>query len=364
MQNAGLDLLAELSSCPGPPGGEERVASIIRKHLKDFCAIRNDGLGSLLAEKAGLQEHPRLMLCAHMDEIGFMVQSITDQGLLRLQPLGGWNTDTLAASRLVIHTASGDLPAVVPAIPPHFKKASTEKEKAEDILADLGAFSRDEVFERGVMLGDLVTPAAHFERFGDLLAANKAWDDRAGCAAMVLAMKHLRGVTHQATVIAAATVQEEMGARGATTAARVAAPDLAIVLEAAPADDLPGLAKDEPQGALGRGCQIRLFDPTTIVNRRFWQWAQKLAAEHNVPHQLAVRQSGSTDARPIHLTGRGIPTLILSTPVRYIHSPTALLHLADFAATVTLLKRIVETLDRPLFEHISSFDAETGGGGS
>jgi putative aminopeptidase FrvX len=358
MRVATLDLLTELSNCAGPPGGEERVAGLIRKHLQDFSSLRCDGLGSLLAEKPGLQEGPRLLICAHMDEIGFMVQSITDKGFLRLQPLGGWNTDALAATRLVIHTGKGDHPAVIPAIPPHFKKSGDEKNQPEEVLADMGVFSREEALERGVMLGDLVTPAAHFECFGDTLVANKAWDDRAGCAAMVLGMEHLRGIAHPATVIAAATVQEEVGARGATTAVHMAAPDLAVVLEAAPADDLPGLAKDEPQGALGRGCQIRLYDPTTIVNRRFWKWARQLAADHNIPHQLAVRQSGSTDARPIHLANGGVPTLVLSTPVRYIHSPTALMHLADFAATVALLKIILESLDLKVADGIRSFAAE------
>ena len=355
MHQAHLPLLAELSSCPGPPGGERQIAHLIQKHLRDFCEVRYDGLGSLLAEKPGHQERPRLLLCAHMDEIGFMVQSVTDKGFLRLQPLGSWNTEGLAATRLVVRTAKGDLPAVIPAVPPHFKKNGDEKTKGDEILADVGALSRQEVQEFGIMLGDLVTPAPRFEIFGEKVVANKAWDDRAGCAAMVLAMKHLCDFNHAATVIAAGTVQEEVGARGATTAVHLAKPDLAIVLEGAPADDLPGLAKDEPQGALGRGCQIRLFDPTTIVNRRYWQWARDLALAHGIPHQLAVRQSGSTDARPIHVANGGIPTLVLSTPVRYIHSPTGLLHLDDFEATVALVKKILEIMDLKVLQHITDF---------
>jgi putative aminopeptidase FrvX len=355
MSRAHLPLLMELSSCPGPPGGEQQVARLIQSQLEDFCDIRYDGLGSLLAEKPGRLERPRLLLCAHMDEIGFMVQSITDKGFLRLQPLGSWNTLALAASRLVIHTGKGDVPGVIPAIPPHFKKQAESQRDTDEILADLGVFSRQEVQEVGVMLGDLVTPAPRFDIFGLKVVANKAWDDRAGCAAMVLAMQHLDKKVHSATVIAAGTVQEEVGGRGATTAVEVAKPDLAIVLEGAPADDLPGLAKDEPQGALGRGCQIRLYDPTTIVNRKLWQWARDLAAGHNIPHQLAVRQSGSTDARPIHVAHGGIPTLVLATPVRYIHSPVGLLHLDDFEATVALLKIIVETLDLKTFEYLTSY---------
>jgi putative aminopeptidase FrvX len=353
-----IELLEGLSSCPGPPGGEERVASIIRKHLAGFCGIRYDGLGSLLAEKPGKHEKLRLLVCAHMDEIGFMVQSITDRGLLRLQPLGSWGGDKFSSLRLVIHTRKGDFPAVLAAIPPHFKKNAEEKDQEPEIIADIGALSREEACERGIMLGDLLTPASRFEFFGDQVLGNKAWDDRVGCAALILAMKHLQTFDHAATVIAAGTVQEEVGTRGATTAVTLADPDLAIVLEGAPADDFPGLAKDEPQGALGRGCQIRLYDPTTITNRNFWQWAAELASQHNIAHQLAVRQSGSTDARAIHVACGGIPTLILSTPVRYIHSSTGLLHTADFASTVSLLKVILESLNQEVSDRIRHFGAK------
>jgi putative aminopeptidase FrvX len=352
MPQTHLPLLVELSSCPGPPGGEQQVAHLLHGHLAAFSDIRYDGLGSILAEKAGRQEKPRVMLCAHMDEIGFMVQSITDTGLLRLQPLGSWNSAALAATRLIVHSVKGNLPAVIPAIPPHFKKSSAEKDPGEEILADLGAVSHQDALELGVMLGDLVTPAPYFELFGKRVLANKAWDDRAGCAAMVLAMKHLCDFDHAATVVATGTVQEEVGTRGATTAVQVAKPDLAIVLEGAPADDLAGLAKDAPQGALGRGCQIRLFDPTTIVNRRFWQWARDLASAHDIPHQLAVRHSGSTDARPIHVANGGVPTLVLATPVRYAHSATGLIHLDDFEATLALVDKILENLDLKVAQHI------------
>jgi endoglucanase len=331
------------------------VAAIIRKHLEPFCRVSRDGLGSLLAHKAGSGERPRVMVCAHMDEVGFMVQSITEKGFLRLQPLGGWSAESLAATRLWIHTRKGDLPAVIPAIPPHFKKAAEDKEKGEEILADVGTFTRQETMERGVMLGDLATPVGTWEYFGERIIAAKAWDDRAGCAALILAMEHLRACDHAATVVAAATVQEEMGSRGATTAVRVVQPDLAVILEAAPADDLPGIARDEPQGALGRGCQIRLYDPTTIVQRRFWEWARQLACDHGIEHQLAVRQSGSTDARPVHTAAGGIPTLILATPVRYIHAPIGLLHLSDLEATVSLVRLILEKLDGTLLSALPGF---------
>jgi len=356
MTEQDFQFFKELVEAPSPSGFEQPAQRVIRRALDGVVdELRTDVLGNVIATVKGPEGAPRLMLAGHCDEIGFMVQSITDRGLLRLQPLGSWGGDQFSSLRLVIHTETGDFPAVLAAIPPHFKKNAEAKDHEREIIADIGALSREEVNERGVMLGDLLTPASRFEFFGDQVLANKAWDDRVGCAALILAMQHLQSFDHAATVIAAGTVQEEVGTRGATTAVTLAEPDLAIVLEGAPADDFPGLAKDEPQGALGQGCQIRLYDPTTITNRKFWQWAAHLALQHNIAHQLAVRQSGSTDARAIHVACGGIPTLILSTPVRYIHSSTGLLHMADFESTVSLLKVILESLNQEVSDRITRF---------
>ncbi len=338
-----LELLEELSSCPGPPGGEEPVARIMRKHLEPDCQIHRDGLGSLIAVKEGTRKQPRLMLTAHMDEVGFMLQNITEGGYLRLQPLGGWIASHLPGQRLHIHGSKGPVEGIVAAVPPHFKKEQKSELKVEDLLIDVGAASRDEVASMGLQLGDLITPASHFAVYNEKLLANKAWDDRVGCAVLVAAMKQLSN--HPNTVVAAGTVQEEVGSRGAVTAVEVVKPKAAVALEGAPADDLPGIAKDDPQGALGKGCQIRLYDPSTIIHRRFWQWITELAQKRNIAHQLAVRQSGATDARAIQLAQGGIPTVVLGVPVRYAHGHSGLIHLEDFQATLALTLAVLENLD-------------------
>ncbi|UCG14959.1 MAG: M20/M25/M40 family metallo-hydrolase [Deltaproteobacteria bacterium] len=341
-----LDLLEELSSCPGPPGGEEPVAHNIRRHLESNCEIQRDGLGSLIAVKKGSRKQPRIMLSAHMDEVGFMLQNVTKEGYLRLQPLGGWIASHLPGQRLNVHGSKGTVEGIVAAVPPHFKKDQKTELKVEDLLVDVGASSREAVTSLGLQLGDLITPVSHFAVYNEKLLANKAWDNRVGCAVMVAAMKQLR--THPNTVVAAATVQEEVGSRGAVTAAEVVRPQAAVVLEGAPADDLPGIARDEPQGALGRGCQIRLYDPSTIIHRRFWKWVTELARKHSIAHQLAVRQSGATDARAIHLAQGGVPTVVLAAPVRYAHGHSGLVHMGDVQAALALTMAILERLDRKI----------------
>lgn len=338
-----LGLLEELSSAAGPPGGEEPVADIISRHLEESSAISRDGLGSVLAEKKGTRERPRIMLSAHMDEVGFMLQSISSEGYLRLQPLGSWTVGHLPGQRLVIHGRLGPVEGIVAAVPPHFQKEGGGEVKPEDLLVDVGAASREEVESLGLQLGDLITPPSRFSVFNKKHLANKAWDDRVGCAVLVAAVKQVDN--HPNTIVATATVQEEVGSRGALTAVEVARPQAALVLEGSPADDLPGIAKDSPQGALGKGCQIRLYDPSIIIHRRFWQWVTELAKQRGLTHQLAVRRSGATDARAIHLAQGGIPTVVLGVPVRYAHGHNGLIHLDDVRATISLTTAILEELD-------------------
>ena len=162
---------------------------------------------------------------------------------------------------------------------------------------------------------------------------------------MIAVLQRFQERLHPNTILAAGTVQEEVGCRGAATAVEAVRPDIAIVLEGPPADDLPGLSPDPPQGALGKGVQIRLFDPTIIVPQKFWRWVVDLAQRRNIPHQLAVRRSGATDARAIHLAHGGIPTIILGVPVRYAHSAAGMIQQQDFEAMVDLTTAIVEELD-------------------
>ncbi len=347
------DLLTTFADCFGPPGGEAPVARLLEQHLQSFCQVRRDGLGSILAEKVGTQGKPRLLLAAHLDEIGFMVQGITAQGYLRLQALGGWEPSLLPGQRLLIQTAQGLREGVVAALPVHFRSENTKPLKMEELLVDVGAASPQEIKELGIGLGDLAVPHVGLGVLNEQYLVHKAWDDRVGVAALVAVLQHFRDHPHPNTLVAAGTVQEEVGSRGAVTAVELAKPDLAIVLEGPPADDLPGLSPDPPQGALGRGVQIRLYDPTIIVPQSLWRWVVALAQEHRIPHQLAVRRSGATDARVIHVAQGGLPTIVLGAPVRYAHSPASLIHLADVAALVALTVAIIEALDAAKLQELA-----------
>lgn len=339
-----VELLRRFSEAFGPPGGEEPVAQLVMEYLAPFCHLSRDGLGSVIAEKPGRHEHPRLMLTAHLDEIGFMVQNITAPGHLRLQPLGSWNPALIPGQRLVIKGTAGLVEGVVATIPPHFLEDEKKEVKIEDLYLDIGARSPDEVRELGVDVGHVMVPKSDFAILNRDYYLNKAWDDRVGVAALVAVMGQLKELAHPNTVVAVATVQEEVGSRGAAAAVELVRPDLVIVLEGPPADDYPGLVADSPQGALGHGCQIRLFDPTVIIPRPFWQWAVSVAERRNCRYQLAVRRSGATDARALHTVQGGIPTLILGVPVRYAHAPAGLIYRGDFESMVALLLALVQEL--------------------
>jgi putative aminopeptidase FrvX len=339
-----VELLQTLSDGFGPPGGEGPVARLVEQYVQSFCQLSRDGLGSVLAEKAG-KPRPRLMLAAHLDEIGFMVQGVTAQGYLRLQALGGWEPAWLPGQRLIIQTAAGPWEGVVAATPIHFKKEKHKEVKVEDLLVDIGAADAAAVGAMGVGLGDLAVPRSGFAVLHDTILLNKAWDDRVGVAAMIAVLQRFQDRVHPNTIIGAGTVQEEVGSRGAACAVEAAKPDLAIVLEGPPADDQPGVTSDPPQGALGKGVQIRLFDPSIIVPQKLWRWVVELAGQRRIPYQLAVRRSGATDARAIHLAHGGIPTIILGVPVRYAHSAAGMIQYQDFAAMVDLTAAIVEELD-------------------
>ncbi len=346
-----LELLRNLSNAFGPPGGEEPVAMLVTEYLRPYCRVSRDGLGSVLGAKPGDSARPRLMLAAHMDEIGFMVQAVTAAGYCRLQALGSWTPGLVPGQRLIIQGARGSVEGIVATVPVHHQSQEKKEIKIEDLLVDVGARSAAEVRQLGVGVGDLLVPRGDFAMFNDNLYLNKAWDDRVGVAAMIAALRALPETGHPNTVVAAATVQEEVGVRGAAAAVELVRPDAAIVLEGPPADDYPGLVS-EPQGAVGGGCQIRVFDPSIIVPRPFWQRAVELAREHGVTHQLAVRRSGSTDARVIHLAQGGIPTLILGVPVRYAHTGAGLIHRQDFEAMVTLVVALIRDLDASRLEKL------------
>ncbi len=358
IKQKGVELLEKLSQAHGAPGQEGEVRRIFRSELGEGTST--DRAGNIFFECKGSSDYPRILLPAHMDEVGLMVQTITAEGLIKFLNLGGWWAHTLLAKRVRILTREGiEIPGVIGAKPPHFlSEAEREKVmKIEDMFIDVGARDADDVRAFGIRLGDAIVPDSPFVRMQNTdLLLSKAFDDRAGLSLVVQAALEARKISHPNTVVFAGTVQEEVGTRGAKAAASFAAPDLAIVAEGAPADDLPGSSREERQAAIGSGVQIRFMDPSAIMNRKFTEFVIDCATKNDIPHQVAVRRRGGTDAAPIHLHASGVPTVVLAVPARYVHTHNTIIDISDYLSALKLVLKLIETLDEAAARNISSFD--------
>lgn len=343
------ELLARLSNAAGTPGNEGEVRSIITQQLDGIADFSHDRLGSLICVKHGQAASPKIMIAAHMDEIGFIVRYVTNDGFVKFHPLGGWWSHVLMAQQVIIKSEKGDILGIIGAKPPHHLSPK-EREKLlefEDMFIDVGA--RDKAYaeqELGILPGDHIVPATRFAPLANArLVSGKAFDDRVGVALMIAVVHHFAERQHPNTFYGVGTTQEEVGTRGADTAVDMVNPDVAIVLEGTPADDMPGVSKEEAQGVVGHGPQIRLFDPTMITNRALARWMLKVAETSAIRHQVAVRVGGGTDARAIHVHLDGVPTIVLGVPVRYAHSHAGILSLDDYEQTLHLLVEALQRLD-------------------
>jgi putative aminopeptidase FrvX len=348
MKRQAVTLLKRLTEAHGAPGDEGMVRDIVAAELTGTPTF--DRTGSIIHEYSGSRKTPRVMIEAHMDEVGFVVRTITREGFLRFVPVGGWWGHTLLAQRVRVRTSAGrELTGIIAAKPPHLLRPGEREKvlKLDQMYIDIGAANRDAVAKLGVAIGDTVVPDTPFTRLAHTNCyAAKAFDNRVGVGMLIQATQALQEGKHPNTLIAVGTTQEEVGIRGARTATRVADPDVAIVLEGPPADDLPGSIADENQGVLGKGVQIRMMDPSAISNRRLVNFVIQTAVASKVPHQLAVRRSGGTDAKEIHLHGIGVPTVVIGVPARYIHTHNSIIDINDYLAGVKLVTALIRKLDK------------------
>ncbi len=343
-------LLKELTQAGGVPGHEDDVRRLLQGHLRQLGEVGHDKLGSVICTKQGESAEPRVMLAAHMDEIGFMVSHITKDGFVRFATLGGWWDHVLLGQRVVIKTKKGDVPGTIGAKPPHLL-SDEERSKMvanKDMYMDIGATSREEVEEAGVRVADPIVPVGEFTVLaGGRSYLSKAFDDRAGCAVMLTAMRRMSSIAHPNTLLAVATVQEEVGLRGARTSVQTVNPDVAIILEATGVGDVPGVGEEGQALRLGRGPVITFYRQDMIPNLPLRDLLRDTAEKHDIPVQIrADRIRGGTDGAAIHLHGSGVPTVVLSLPVRYVHSHSSIMHRADFDAAVDLLTGVLQQLDR------------------
>jgi len=339
--------LKELVEAHGAPGFEHDVAAVMRRRLKSVGAIAQDRLGSFICEKRGSAAAPKVMLAGHLDEVGFMVKSITKEGFVKFLPLGGWWGHVVLGQRLLIRTRQGDVVGVVGSKPPHELRDEDRKRVLEikDMYIDVGAASDFDVKKKlDIRPGDAIVPDSRFTPMAnpDLLLA-KAWDNRLGCALAAETVRRLEGVAHPNTVYAVATVQEEVGLRGAQTSAYRIQPDVGIALDVGIAHDTPGTEGDEK---LGGGPLVVIYDASMIPNTRLLDLVMDTAKRLKLTLQFESVERGGTDAGKIHMTAQGVPSLSMGCAARYIHSHVSMIHRRDFDQTVQLLVALVKRLDR------------------
>ncbi len=338
-----MNVLKQLSEAIGVSGDEGAVRAIvldaIREHVDE---INIDTLGNVLALKKGTgQRRMRVMLDAHMDEIGLMVVDHDGDGFLRVRAVGGIDSRLLPSTRLVV--GPDRVPGVIGVKPIHLLQAGegSKVPSIEDLVVDIGASSKDEA-KKLAPLGSYAAFATPFRELGPTVTG-KAFDDRAGCAVLV---ELLRGDRFRFDLHAAFTVQEEVGLRGAQVAAYTIQPDCAFALEGTIADDIPKEKESSPTTALGQGPAITVMDRTFVANRQLVHLLTSTAEELDIPYQFKQPGVGGTDAGAIHVAREGVPSATVSVPCRYIHSPVALLNLTDFDHTVALMREALSRLTR------------------
>lgn len=342
MDKQTIDLIERLTQATGLSGYEKAIGAMVASSMEGKARVECDRVGNVLCTFLGSDpQGPRILIAAHQDEIGFLVSDILETGFLRIFNIGGWNTVTLPSSPVSVVNAEGrHLPGIIGQLSPHFMKkgAIPQVPELDDLFVDIGASSAAEVRQVfHVELGSLVVPVAPFhyiEQTGCIMS--KAFDDRIGIAALLEVGNRLVGKAHAATITLAATVQEEVGERGALVLSNYTDADMAIVVEGAPADDVPG-GPGHPQTCVGKGVHVRLFDPTHIGHGGLIGHLRTLARDHAIPIQEAVRKGGGTDAVMLALADRGIASVVTGVPVRYAHSHNCLIQSADFKNLIDLL---------------------------
>ncbi|MBO8171303.1 MAG: M42 family metallopeptidase [Bacillaceae bacterium] len=347
------ELFKTLTETPGAPGFEYEVRDVMRTYLEKYTSeIVQDNLGGIFGVKRGDENGPTVMVAGHMDEVAFMVTQITEKGFIKFQTLGGWWSQVLLAQRVEIMTEKGRIPGVIGSIPPHMLNESSRKKpmNIDHMFIDVGIDSREEAEKLGIKPGQPVIPVCPFTELADgkkIMA--KAWDNRYGCGISIELLKALQDDDHPNVLYAGATVQEEVGLRGAATAANMIQPDIFFAVDASPAGDIPGV--QDGFGKLGDGALLRIFDRTMITHRGLRDFILDTAEDNNIPYQFFVSQGG-TDAGRVHISGQGVPSSVIGIPARYIHSHASIVHTDDYQAALELLVKLVKKLDRATVESI------------
>ena len=337
--------LKELSQIVGVSSREELVVEAIKEKVEPLAdEVRIDKLGNLIVTLHGTKKDGHvLMLDAHTDEIGVMVRHITPDGFIYFAKIGGF-VDLIFPSQTVVFTPDNtSLPPVYGVIgikPPHLMtpEARTKVPVAEELAIDIGAYSEKEVRKLGIDVGTTGTLVGEFRELSGDRVLGKAFDDRTGCVVMIEILRRLHKHRPEGTIIFSFSSAEEVGGRGATTAAYSIEPDMALALENTTAADVPGVSGKDCPCKLDGGPAITVADRSLIVNNKILSKLKELANKNNIPWQYKKPLYGGTDAGRIHIVRAGIPAGVVSVPCRYIHSPISILSLKDITRTCDLVE--------------------------
>ena len=339
--------MKELSITPGISGFEGKIVDIIKKELKNHVdEIQNDLMGNVIAIKKGEKKGLKVMLAAHMDEIGLMVRHIDKKGFIYFSKIGGINDQMLLNQTVIIHGKKQNVTGVIGSKPPHVMKAQERKKIVEfdSMFLDIGVFSKEEA-EKLISVGDPISFKSDFEEFPNDLIMGKALDNRIGCYIMIETLKR---VNSKATVFGVGTVQEEVGLKGAKTSAFKINPDMALALDVTIAGDHPGIKEDKTPAKIAKGPAIVLVDASgrgIITPEKVKKLLISTSKENEIPYQLEVSEGGTTDGTAIQLTREGIPTGVVSVPTRYIHTTVSIASMKDIENTIKLLVLAIDSLE-------------------
>ncbi|WP_353227894.1 M42 family metallopeptidase [Novosphingobium sp.] len=351
------NLLRDLSNAPGPSGFEEAVRAIMVPRMKAAADdLRYDGLGSVIARQGS--SGPRVMVDAHMDELGGVLRRVTPDGFLSMQMLGGWLDQALAGQRWVIIGAKGPVHAVSSIRDIHLAGADERGQliKRDAVFLDVGARTPAEVAALGIAPGDPVVPDSGFaELNGTGNYAGKAWDDRVGCAVLLLAMERLKAEGHPNQIFFVATVQEEIGLRGARAATALVHPDIGIAIEGGVTGDAGGAHPEESQIRLGAGPGLFLYDSSALPNRKLVSLIRKVAGAAAIPLQMDLVQGYGDDSAEMQTIAGGAPTVNLVVPARYTHVHTGVINRHDVDGMVDLVVALLKRLDAKTVADLRDF---------
>lgn len=349
-----MKVYEDLVNLNGIPGHEKNVRNYMRNEISKYTdEIIQDRLGSIFGVKRGSGK-PVIMIAGHMDEVGAMVVSITKEGFLKMIPVGGINPEVMVSQNVIVHTKDKEIRGVVGAIPPHINRGSDTNPQLsfDDLLLDIGADNKEHAIELGIEIGQQVTFVNNYYITEDgKKIVSKAWDNRFGCGIALEVLKEFKDIDHPNVIVAGATVQEEVGLRGATTASQMVVPDLFIAIDVSPVGDF--LSKDHPSafGRLGEGFLIRFYDPRNIMNPNIQKYFEKLATNKKIKMQHFLSKGG-TDAAAAQYAGSGTLSTTIGLPGRYIHSTAAMVHIDDIEAVKKMVIALVKDFDEARLEEL------------